>query len=117
MRKFASFFCVIVFVFSCDPGNFPPADSFQIRFANKGGIEGTQFSIGKSVDDLVCESGPLSVDQITAFLYVAAETYSLWFDIGGGWFLFQPGYSFEIGKKYEYGTDGGASMYVVIVDN
>jgi hypothetical protein len=122
LNRFILIICLIVSVISCELADSAPADSFQIRFANTAGFEGTRFAIGEDADNLACESSALAVDEITGYSCVKAGTYSLFIDQGAGWvpnWTQIPGSvdpelecTFEAGKKYEYGTDGGAFMYV-----
>jgi hypothetical protein len=122
LNKFLIIIYLIVSVISCELADSAPADSFQIRFANTGGFEDTRFAIGEEADNLACESSALAVDEVTGYSYVKAGTYSLFIDQGAGWvpnWANIPGSgipesecTFEAGKKYEYGTDGGAFMYV-----
>jgi hypothetical protein len=114
--------------FSCDLGgngdNTIPDGCFAIRFANKCDFE-RQFAIGFAPDNLVSESGLLGKQEITGYANVTAGIYSLYKNDGAGWelnpsnvpgsFVNEDSFTFEEGTYYEYGTDGGAYMYIVEV--
>ena len=122
MKKHILVFLIVILA-ACDPGDIPPPNSFQIRFANILGFDGTQFAIGPSSANLASESGSLATDEITGYSYVTTGTYFLYIDNGSGWqlndayVLGAPGTAdscaFETGKRYEYGTNGGGYMYVI----
>ncbi len=70
----------------------------------------------------MCESGALAENEVTVYSYVTAGAYSLFIDMGADWLLNaaqipdsmfeEMECTFEAGKRYDYGTNGGAMMSV-----